>query len=97
MEPRSRQRVRGFLANVVTGVARLSKLVVAPAQNPKVTGKRTAVTRPDANLCRIPDPTPLPQRRPKPVESCHPVPLNTCGFPSNRLCFSLWHRNDLIP
>jgi hypothetical protein len=47
----------GFLANVVTGVARLAKLVVTPAKNPEVTGKRATVTRPDANLCCILDPT----------------------------------------
>jgi hypothetical protein len=40
----------GLLADVVTGVARLAKFVVAPAQNAEVICKRATVTRPDANL-----------------------------------------------
>jgi hypothetical protein len=46
----------GLLADVVTGVARLAKFVVAPAQNAEVICKRATVTRPDANLRCILDP-----------------------------------------
>ena len=47
----------GYLANVVTSVACLAKLVVAPANNSKTAGKCATVTRPDPNLCRTLDST----------------------------------------
>jgi hypothetical protein len=42
-----------FLANVVTGVACLAKLVVTPAQNAQVARKHATVTRPHTNLRSI--------------------------------------------